>query len=198
LSARGPVPRIVALAASAGGLNALGVVLGGLPGSLSVPVVVVEHLLPDHASALASILGKRTPLSVKQAEAGDVVEPGWVYVAPPDAHTVIREGGRIELEHSPPVQFVRPSVNRLFESLAEVYGAEALVVILTGSGRDGAAGASAVKDAGGTLFVQDQSSSEHFGMPGAAIAAAPVDQVLPLDRISAAIVGMISETEMSS
>lgn len=160
-------------------------------------MVVVEHLLPEHTSSLAAILGKRTALAVKQAEDGDLLEPGWAYVAPPDAHTVIGKGGRIELEDSPPVQYVRPSVDRLFESVAQAYASEALVVILTGSGRDGAAGARAVKDAGGTVFVQDESSSEHFGMPGAAIAAAPVDRVLPLGEISAAIVGIISGTEMA-
>jgi two-component system, chemotaxis family, protein-glutamate methylesterase/glutaminase len=185
----------VALAASAGGLQALGVVLGGLPEDLPAPVVVVEHLLPNHASSLADILGKRTALAVKQAEEGDRLEPGSAYVAPPDAHTVVGHDRTIRLEHGPPVQFVRPSVDQLFESVAEVYGAEALAVILTGTGRDGAAGARAIKEAGGTVFVQDEESSDHFGMPAAAIAAAPVDRVLPLDQISSAILGMIFEVE---
>lgn len=167
--------------------------LAGLVESFPLPVIVVEHLLPDHESALASILAKRTPLHVKQAEDGDALTPGFVFIAPPDAHTVVDPDGHLRLEVTPPVRFVRPSVDRLFETLAEVYGERALVVVLTGTGQDGAAGVRAVKAAGGTVFVQDEASSEHFGMPRAAIQSASVDRILPLEEIAAAIQGMISE-----
>jgi two-component system, chemotaxis family, protein-glutamate methylesterase/glutaminase len=180
----------VALAASAGGLNALGSVLGGLPAEFSVPVVAVEHLQPDHASYLPKLLDRRTALSVRPAADGERLEAGRVYVAPPDVHTVV-EGDVIHLEDTPPVRFLRPSIDRLFHSIAESYGAGALVVVLTGTGTDGAAGARAVKDAGGVVLVQDEGTSEHFGMPRAAIAAGAVDQVLPLEEIPDAILGIM-------
>ena len=183
---------MVALAASAGGLDALTAVLSGLPADLAVPVLALEHLLPDHRSVLPQILARRTRLEVKGAEDGERLRPGFVYVAPPDAHTVVDSDGSLRLERSPPVRFVRPSVDLLFESLARVFGAHALVVVLTGAGSDGAAGVRAVKDAGGTIIAQDEESSAHFGMPGAAIATGAVDLILPLDNISAAIVGMVS------
>ena len=187
------MPKVVGLAASAGGLSALGTVLSGFDAALPAPVIVVEHLLPGHESALASILAKRTPLLVKQAEDGDALVPGTVFIAPPDFHTVVDREGLIRLEPTPPVRFVRPSVDRLFETLATVFGERAVVAILTGTGHDGSAGARAVKRAGGTVFVQDEASSEHFGMPRSVIESVEVDRVLPLEEISGAIIGMISE-----
>lgn len=182
---------MVALAASAGGLKALGAVLSGLEEDFPLPVIVVEHLLPGHSSSLASILGKRTALRVKQAEDEDELVPGCVFIAPPDVHTVVDSDGRIRLEGTPPVRFVRPSVDRLFDSLAKVFAERALVVVLTGTGQDGAAGALAIKEAGGTVFVQDEASSEYFGMPRSVMQAVDVDRVLPLEEISDAIMGMI-------
>jgi two-component system chemotaxis response regulator CheB len=188
---------VVALAASAGGLTALGKVLGALPAAFPVPILVLEHLLPEHRSVLAEILARRTPLRVKQVEDGETMHAGTAYIAPPDAHTVVRAGGTVHLETGPPVRFVRPSADLLFDSVANVYGPRALVVVLTGTGRDGAAGVTAVKEAGGAVFAQDEATSEHWGMPRAAIETGAVDRVLPLEEIPEAISGMIAVGETS-
>jgi len=182
---------VVALVGSAGGLQAVGAVLGELPIDFTAAVVVCLHLLPAHPSHLARILGRETLLTVKQAQDGDVLEPRCVYVAPPDAHLVVQGDHSLSLDHSPPVRFLRPNVNVLLDSLAEVYDGHYLAVVLTGTGADGANGASAVKAAGGHVLVQDKTTSEHFGMPSAAIAAGAVDRVLALEEIAPAVIALV-------
>jgi two-component system, chemotaxis family, protein-glutamate methylesterase/glutaminase len=179
---------VVAIVGSAGGIAALAEVLRELPTDLQASVVVVMHLLPDHRSFLAEILGRRTDLSVKQAEEGDVLEPGTVYVAPPDVHLLVHHDGSLHLDESPPVHYVRPSADVLLASLADAKAGRCFVAVLSGTGTDGAAGAAAVKQAGGRVIAQDQATSQHFGMPGAAILTGAVDEVLALDRIAAAVV----------
>jgi len=182
---------IVALAASAGGLQALSQVLSGLPADFPAPVVVVQHLDPRHRSLMAQILGRRTPLQVKQAQGGEALEPGVVYVAPPDNHLLVDAGGTLSLSHSELVHFVRPSADLLFESVAASYGDRAIAVVLTGAGRDGAMGVEAVKKMGGATIVQDEETAEHAGMPSAAIATRRVDFVLQLDEIAPALVTLV-------
>jgi len=185
---------VVAMVASAGGISALGEVLHGLPIDLDASVIVVLHLQPKHTSLLAEILARRTELSVKTAEEGDVLEAGTVYVAPPDMHLLVTAGGSLRLDDSPPVHFVRPSADVLLSSLADARPNRCLVVVLSGTGQDGAVGAAAVKQAGGTVVAQDEATSEHFGMPGAAILTGAVDEVLALDRIAAAVVEFAGST----
>lgn len=178
--------RIVALAASAGGLTALRHVLAGLPASFPVPVMVVLHLEAGRESKLADILGRSTELVVRQAVDLDGLEPGHVYVAPPGRHLTVADG-TIRLTDDPPEHFVRPSADLLFRSVSEAYDGQAVVVVLSGSGRDGAAGVTAVHRAGGTVFVQDADDAEHPGMPSSAISTGAVDRVLPLDQIARAL-----------
>lgn len=163
-------------------------VLEGLPADLNAAVIVVLHLTPLRRSLLDRVFARGTQLTVKQAEDGDVLEPGTVYVAPPDAHLLVTAEGTLELERSALVHFVRPSADALLLSLAAVYTGRCLAVVLSGTGIDGAAGAAAVKNAGGAVVAQDEATSEHFGMPGAAILAGGVDEVLALDRIGAAVI----------
>jgi two-component system, chemotaxis family, protein-glutamate methylesterase/glutaminase len=136
---------------------------------------------------LPSILGRSTALGVKQAEAGELPQPGIVYIAPSDTHLVLGADRRLELLGSAPVRFQRPSANVLFESLAKHVEGAAVVIVLSGMGSDGADGAIAVKDAGGRVMAQDEASAEYFGMPGAAIATGAVDRVLPVGEIGAAL-----------
>jgi two-component system chemotaxis response regulator CheB len=178
---------VVAIVGSAGGVRAMEAVLGGLPRDLDAAVLVVLHLTPLHRSLLANILGRRTDLVVRQAQDGDQLQPGTVYVAPPDAHLLVTNGGTLRLDKSELVHHVRPSADVLLLSLAQNHGGRCLAVILSGTGIDGAAGAAAVKSAGGTVLAQDEATSEYFGMPGAAILAGGVDEVLPLDRIGPAV-----------
>jgi two-component system chemotaxis response regulator CheB len=126
--------KIVALAASAGGLSALSRVLGGLPADFPASIVIVQHLDPRHRSLMAEIMSKRTKLEVKQAEEGDQLQPGWIYIAPPDHHLLVNSDGRLSLSQSELVHFVRPSADLLFDSLAASYGEQAIAVVLSGSG----------------------------------------------------------------
>lgn len=182
---------IVALAASAGGITALGRVLGGLPTGFSVPVVVVQHLDPRHQTVIAEVLGRRAKLSVRLAAEGDWPDPGTIYIAPPNHHLLVSEDGRLTLSSSELVHFVRPSADLLFESVAGRYGPKAIACVLTGTGSDGATGVSAVKSRGGTVLVQDPELAQFKGMPEAAIQSGAADYILPLDEIASVICGLV-------
>jgi two-component system, chemotaxis family, protein-glutamate methylesterase/glutaminase len=178
---------IVALAASAGGLKALTDVLAALPADFPAPLVVVQHLDPRHRSLMAEILGKRTRLNVREARDGDRLERGTAYVAPPNRHLLVNPDGTLSLSQSELVHFVRPSADLLFESTAASYRERAIAVVLSGSGRDGAMGVKAIKKTGGTVIVQDERTSEFFGMPEAAQQTGMADFVLPLHEIAPAL-----------
>ena len=175
---------IAAVAASAGGVAAVGQLMSALPEDFPVPLVIVQHLDPRHQTMIADVLGRRSKLRVKLAEDGERLCPGTAYVAPPDHHVLVGADGRLSLTHSEPVHFVRPSADLLFESLAEAYGDRAIVCVLTGTGRDGAAGVAAVHARGGTVIVEDPESAQFAGMPSAAIGTGDADHVLPLDEIA--------------
>jgi two-component system, chemotaxis family, protein-glutamate methylesterase/glutaminase len=183
---------VIVIGASAGGLTALGTLFGHLPKQLPVAIAVVLHLSPDRPSHLVEILARGTPLRVGWATDGAPVLPGQIVIAPPDQHLVMMPGGCFGLMHSAPVHFSRPSVDVLFESAATVFGARTLAVILTGNGVDGAAGVTAVHDAGGTVIAQDEASSEYFSMPREAIASGGVTYVLPLGEIGGAMTRLVT------
>jgi two-component system chemotaxis response regulator CheB len=179
------------LAASAGGLRALSEVLSILPKTFPAAIVVVQHLDPRHRSLMADILNRCTPLKVKQAEEGDRVEAGTVYIAPPNRHLLVNPDGTLSLSQSELVHFVRPSADLLFESVAASFKERAIAVVLSGTGSDGSMGVKAIKKMGGTVIVQNEESAEYFGMPGAAVQTGSVDFVLPLEQISSAIVTLV-------
>jgi len=183
--------KVIALVGSAGALRPVAMVLADLPADLDAPVLVVLHLHAGYLSNLAAILGRRTLLPVKQAEAGDRPQPGHVYVAAPDFHLRMAADGTLELDGSAPVGWLRPAADVLLLSLAEAFDGGTLAVVLSGTGHDGTAGAAAVKGAGGTVIAQDEESSEFFGMPGAAVAEGVVDSVLPLGDIPAAVAAFV-------
>ncbi|GAA4548176.1 hypothetical protein GCM10023192_67040 [Amycolatopsis samaneae] len=182
---------IVALASSAGGITALGQVLGGLTDSLPVPVVVVQHLDRRHQTIIAEVLARRAKLPVQLARDGDEAEPGMVYIAPPDKHLLVEPGGRLTLSNSELVHFLRPSADLLFESVAGTYGPRAIACVLTGTGSDGTMGVSAVKSRGGTVIAQDPETAEFRGMPEAAVEVGAVDFVLQLDEIAPVLRGLV-------
>jgi two-component system chemotaxis response regulator CheB len=188
-------PRLVAVGSSTGGPEALARVLSRLPAALPVPVVVTQHMPPMFTSMLAQRLDANSPLRVREAADGDLLEPGTVTIAPGGRHlVVVRSGAALaaRLTDDPPVHSCRPSVDVLFRSLPAAVGGAALAVVLTGMGADGAEGAARVAAAGGRVWIQDQASSVVWGMPGATLAAAPVEQVLPLDGIAAALAGAVT------
>jgi two-component system, chemotaxis family, protein-glutamate methylesterase/glutaminase len=178
---------IVALAASAGGLKALTDVLAALPADFPAALVVVQHLDPRHRSLMAEILGKRTRLQVREAREGDALQTGLAFIAPPNRHLLVNPDATVSLSQTELVHFVRPSADLLFESTAAVYRERAIAVVLSGSGRDGSMGVKAIKKMGGTVIVQDEKTSEFFGMPEAAQQTGIVDFVLPLQDIAPAL-----------
>jgi len=183
---------IVALAASAGGLAALSTVLGDLPGDLPAAVVIVQHLDPRHESLMPQILGRRSRLCVKQAEDGEWLQAGTAYLAPPDRHLLVNGDGTLTLERSPRVHFLRPSADRLFESVAAAYGRWAVGVVLSGTGGDGSAGVRAIRDHGGVTVAQDPATAEYNGMPSAAVKTGCVDLVLALGEIAPRLASLVS------
>ena len=187
---------VVALAASAGGLTALSSVLAELPAEFPAGILVVQHLDPRHRSLMADILSRRTRLEVKQAEDGDHLAPGRVYIAPPNRHLLLNGDGSLSLTQTELVHFVRPSADLLFESVAAGYKDRAIAVVLSGSGGDGSMGVKAIKKMCGTVLAQDQRTSEFFGMPGAAIHSGSVDFVLPLEEIALALVTLVMKGQV--
>ena len=175
---------IAAVAASAGGVVGLGRLLADLREDFPVPLVVVQHLDPRHKTVIAEVLGRRSRLTVKLAEEGEIIKPGTAYIAPPDHHLLVGHGGLLTLTRSELVHFVRPSADLLFESVAGAYGDRALACLLTGTGKDGAMGVTAVHSRGGTVIVEDPETAEFAGMPRGAIATGEVDFVLPLEEIA--------------
>ena len=183
---------IVAIAASAGGLTALTAVLGSLGEGFGAAIVVVQHLDPRHRSLMPQIIGRRSSMPVHAATDGMVLEPGHVYLAPPDRHLLVNRDGTISLTQTELVNFVRPSADLLFESVAAAYGERAIAVVLTGTGHDGSMGVTAIKQRHGTVIAQDEASSEFFGMPSAAIKTGATDFVLGLDEIPLALQTLVA------
>jgi two-component system chemotaxis response regulator CheB len=184
---------VVAIGASAGGVEALHVLTAALPENLPAAVLVVQHLDPRHDSALVNLLARRSPLPVHQATSGEPVRAGTITVAPPAHHLIVRDG-RLVLTETPKVHFSRPAIDVLFRSVAEAYGERALGVILSGTGTDGADGVRAIKARGGTALAQAEAS--HDGMPQAARATGCIDASLPVDELGPAIARLVrGETE---
>ncbi|MEJ7582689.1 MAG: chemotaxis protein CheB [Acidimicrobiales bacterium] len=181
----------VAIAASAGGVSALGRLASGLSADFGAAVLVVQHIDPRRPSLMAQILARQTTLVVSQAADGDQLQPGRMYVALPDRHLLATTDHTCALSRSALVHFVRPSADLLFESMAEAYRERSIAVVLTGTGRDGSMGLRAVKEAGGKVIVQDEATSEFFGMPSAAIETGDVDLVLALDAIAPTLVELV-------
>jgi two-component system chemotaxis response regulator CheB len=183
--------RVIAIAASSGGLAALSEVLRTLPATLPAAILVLQHLSPDQRSHLAEILAERTALVVRQAAQGMRLEHGVVYVAPPGPHLLVGGDGRLVLSNLPPVHWCRPSADRLFASVGARYGPCAIAIVLTGYGVDGAEGAQVLRRLGGTVLVQDDATSACPDMPRAARRAGVVDRVLPLGEIAAELESLV-------
>ncbi len=186
--------KILTIAVSTGGPNALNELLPQLPANLSVPVVIVQHIPPVFSKALATRLDVKCALRVKEGEEGDTLEPGTVWIAPGDYHMVVKRaaaGVKIALNQGPPENSCRPAADVLFRSVADAYGSSTLGLVLTGMGSDGLKGARQIVDAGGRIIAQDEASSVVWGMPGAVADAGLCDAVLPLNQIAAELMHRI-------
>ena len=187
----GKKPAVLVIGSSTGGPEALAKVLPQLPATLPVPVLVVQHMPPVFTRQFAQRLDRLSSLRVVEASDGSPLVPGVVHLAPGDFHLVVRSNARgvqTGLHQGPPENFCRPAVDPLFRSVVAAYDGAVLGVVLTGMGSDGRNGAGEIRAGGGTVIVQDQASSVVWGMPGAVSQAGYADEVLPLERISEAIV----------
>ncbi|MBL8955227.1 MAG: chemotaxis protein CheB [Myxococcaceae bacterium] len=179
---------VVAVAASLGGPKALARLIGALPQDFAAPMVLCQHITPGFADDLARYLAVETRHDVVEAGQGMKLEPARFYVAPSEAHLLVRPDAVLELDPGPAVGGFRPSCDVLLKSVANAFGARAIGVVLTGMGRDGARGLKEIRGKGGHTIAQDQATSVVFGMPGESIALGGAEVVLPLDQIAGQLV----------
>lgn len=183
----GKLKEIVAIGTSTGGPRALQTVLTGLPAGLKAAVAIVQHMPPGFTKSLASRLDQICEVRVHEAEHGQELEPGHVYIAPGDYHMEVAMSGNrfvVKLDQSPPVGGHRPAVNNLFRSVAVLQGVALQGVILTGMGNDGAEGLKLIKQAGGKTIAEAKETCVVYGMPKAAVETGCVDAVVPLHDVA--------------
>lgn len=186
--------RLIAIGASTGGTEAIKTVLSALPED-SPPIVMVQHMPESFTASFAQRLDTLCRVHVKEARDGEVVLPGHAYLAPGHSHLMIKRRGSewvCELSRGAPVNRHRPSVDVLFDSVAQHAGKRAVGVILTGMGKDGAKGMRAMRDAGAYNIAQDERSCIVYGMPREAVAVGAVQESAPLDQVAQRIVAALS------
>ena len=186
---------VVAVGASFGGTEAIADLMSQLPGNMP-PMVITLHVPPTFSADYASRLNKISQIHVQQAEGGERLKPGTAFLAPGGKHLAVRKSAQgsyvTDLVDTPPVHSCKPSVDVLFHSVARTVGANAIGIVLTGMGSDGAEGLLSMLKAGATTFAQDQASSKMFAMPRAAIEAGAVEQIVSLKEMPAAIIKCLS------
>jgi len=188
---------VIALVASAGGLDAVTSVLAPLTPPFGAPILVLIHQAPDHTSRLPQILSSRSALPATHAEHGERLEPDRVLVAPPGKHLLVTNEGRIALVISGDYPPNRPSADLLMASMGLSLGPRAIAVVLSGSGHDGATGATIVHDFGGFVLTADEASSRAYAMPDAANRRDhAVDEILPVDAIAARLQQLVDERRL--
>lgn len=177
------VPSAMAIGSSTGGPAALFEVLTSFPHNRDLPLFITQHMPATFTGMLAKHITDKTHWPCKEATDGEIPQDGQAYLAPGGYHMTVKAGPVIRLTQDPPVNFCRPAVDPMLESLVTVYQGRLLAVILTGMGQDGAAGCKMVRDAGGDVIVQDQASSVVWGMPGAVANLGAARAILPLKSI---------------
>jgi two-component system chemotaxis response regulator CheB len=183
-------PEIIAIGSSTGGPQALRDVIEKIPGDARVPLVLAQHMPALFTKILGEHLTKAGKIQCKEASDKERLAPGTLYIAPGDFHMTVRKdagGYYAVLDQSPPINFCRPAVDPLFQSVAEATNGAALGVVLTGMGHDGRDGARTLRNMGGTVIVQDEKTSVVWGMPGAVAEAGLADEILPLAEIGSAV-----------
>jgi two-component system chemotaxis response regulator CheB len=186
------------MAASAGGIDALRIVLRALPADFPCPIVVVQHRTARNPSLLVQVLKRHTVLPVRAACEGGVLEAGTVYIADPDRHLTVTAAHAFAYSDGTRIRYVLSSANPLFASSAAAYGSGAIAVVLSGAGHDGTDGVQAIKTHGGVVIAQDEHTAGYFGMPGSAIESGAVDFVLPIDEIAPALVRLTTGDERAA
>jgi two-component system chemotaxis response regulator CheB len=179
--------QVLAIGASTGGPNALAEIFRRLPAGFPVPIVVVQHMPPMFTRLLAERLSAESAVPVEEASSGAVLQPGRAWIAPGDYHLIVVRDGkqvRTKVHQDPPENSCRPAVDVLLRSVAQAFGPNSLTLILTGMGQDGLRGCEVLREAGGQILAQDESTSVVWGMPGYVARAGLADRVMPLALIA--------------
>jgi len=177
--------KLVVIGGSSGSLDALVTILPALKKGFSIPVLLVIHRSNAADSGLTEVLASRTSLRIKEVDEKDILQPGWIYLAPPDYHVLLEEDGSLSLDASEKVFYCRPSIEVSFASAAQVYGKHCVAVLLSGANADGAAAMNIIKTLGGRTIVQDPAEAVVSYMPLQAIQLAAADDILPAAGIAA-------------
>jgi len=193
---------VLAIGSSTGGPNALTTIFEAIPLDLPTPILIAQHMPPMFTKMFAERLASRTGFKVVEATHGELIEPGVAYIAPGNFHLTVARGPGSEIRacvtQGPPENSCRPSVDVLFRSVAQTYGAGALAVVLTGMGQDGLRGSQHVVDAGGAIIVQDAATSVVASMPSSVAASVPVEAVYPIEAMGPALVARIRRVSRPS
>lgn len=185
--------KIVAIGASVGGPIALQAILSAIPSDITVPIVIVQHISAGFTHGLVEWLSITSAIPVQLGRQGEKMLPGHAYIAPDNLQMKVSRDGTIALTEDEPQDGIRPSVSCLFRSIADVYGKNAIGVLLTGMGRDGAEELKLMKDKGAVTIVQDKETSVVFGMPGEAVKIGGAAYVLPLGEIAQTLEGLLNK-----
>ncbi len=180
----------IVMGASAGGLGAIKTIVSVLPADFRFPIAIVQHLSPLTDNYWITIVDRGSALTVKEADEKEPIRSGMVYIAPPNYHLLVERDETLSLSIDQKVNYARPAIDPLFESAAEVYQERLIGIVLTGSNSDGALGLRRIKEYGGLAIVQTPDTAESSYMPMAAIAAADVDYILPLDEIASLLISI--------
>ena len=186
--------KVVVIGSSTGGPRSLDMIIPALPGNFPAPIIIVQHMPAGFTKSLAQRLDKQSALNVKEAQEGDVLKPGWVYVAPGDYHLGAKPSGRnvvLYLDKSPKINNVRPAVDFTLDKVAEIYRDKTIAVILTGMGKDGTKGAFKVKFYKGIVIAEAKETCVVFGMPKSVIEEGYADYVLPAYDIPKKLVELV-------
>jgi two-component system chemotaxis response regulator CheB len=175
---------VLVIGGSAGALEALLAILPALPSALAVPIVVALHVAPSHPSLFPALLARACPRPVREVEDKQPLEPGVIYVAPPNYHVLIERDRTLALSVDAPVHYSRPSIDVLFESAADAFGRGVAGIVLSGANEDGASGLRRITDAGGLAAVQDPATAVHPTMPRAAARSVPGARVLSIEGLT--------------
>ena len=187
--------KLLVIASSTGGPKALLQLIPGLPENISAALLIVQHMPPLFTKSLADRLNQSSEIEVAEAEEGSIVSKGIALIAPGGYHMIVDEGNKIVLTQDPTVNGVRPAADITMRSVAQVYKADCLGVVLTGMGSDGTVGAECIKTAGGIVLAQDESTSAIYGMPASVVKAGYADEVLPLHEMASQIIQICGDQE---
>ena len=175
-------------------MEALSIIIPGLPAKFPVPIVVIQHISPHSDNYMTRYLDTLSAIRVKEVDEKEKIQPGIVYTAPPNYHVLLEEDETFSLSVEERINFARPSIDVFFESASDVYGARLVGIILTGANKDGSKGLKLIKEKGGLAIVQDPKTAEVDGMPRAAIEATEVDYILTLEEIGPFLVKLGNQT----